>query len=308
MLWIKIKRIVKSGAINFWRGGIVTLAWVMITVATLFVMGSLIFLGATLKSTLNQIKNKVDVNVYFTRDAPEADILSLKDKLEQLPEVALVEYISREEALADFKAKNADDELLLQVFDVLDDNPLGANLNVKAKDPSQFGSIANFLQEDSSLSGAGISIIDKVNYKQNKIAIDKITAIISSVERLSVIVTLIFFILTIVITFNTIRLAIYSSREEVGVMRLVGASDRYIRGPFVIQGILVGAVSAVVVLLLFLPLTMWVGPLTESFFEVINLFDYYISNFWQMSLILLTSGILLSGASSYLAVRKYIKF
>jgi len=90
MLWIKIKRIVKSGAINFWRGGIVTLAWVMITVATLFVMGSLIFLGATLKSTLNQIKNKVDVNVYFTRDAPEADILSLKDKLEQLPEVALV--------------------------------------------------------------------------------------------------------------------------------------------------------------------------------------------------------------------------
>src|SRR3989344_1929284 len=308
MLWIKIKRIVKSGAINFWRGGIVTLAWAMITVATLFVMGALIFLGATLKSTLNQIKNKVDVNVYFTRDAPEADILSLKDKLEQLPEVALVEYISREEALADFKAKNADDELLLQVFDVLDDNPLGANLNVKAKDPSQFGSIANFLQEDSSLSGAGISIIDKVNYKQNKIAIDKITAIISSVERLSVIVTLIFFILTIVITFNTIRLAIYSSREEVGVMRLVGASDRYIRGPFVIQGILVGAVSAVVVLLLFLPLTMWVGPLTESFFEVINLFDYYISNFWQMSLILLTSGILLSGASSYLAVRKYIKF
>ena len=105
MLWIKIKRIVKSGAINFWRGGIVTLAWVMITVATLFVMGSLIFLGATLKSTLNQIKNKVDVNVYFTRDAPEADILSLKDKLEQLPEVALVEYISREEALADFKER-----------------------------------------------------------------------------------------------------------------------------------------------------------------------------------------------------------
>lgn len=308
MFWLNTKRIIRSGATNFRRGGIVTLASVLIMTATLFVMGSLIFLGATLKSTLSQIKEKVDINVYFVTEASEENVLSVKEKLEQLPEVAFVEYVSREQAIENFKVRHADDQLLLQALNELNDNPLGANLNIKAKEPSQFESIANFLENDSSLSSNGISIIDKVNYAQNKAAIDKLTGIIDSVEKLSFITALIFIVLSIIITFNTIRLAIYSAREEVGVMRLVGASDKYIRGPFVVQGILVGFVSTIAVLFLFFPLTAWLGPQTESFFSGINIFDYYLSNFGQMFLILLLSGVALGGVSSYLAVRKYIKF
>lgn len=285
-----------------------SLSSILVMIVTLFVIGSTIFSGVILESTLNQIKDKVDINVYFLTSAGEQDILNMKNKLEQLSEVAPpVVYVSREEALENFKKRHENDEFTLQALDELGENPLGATLNIKAKDPSQYESIAQFLQSKNALSAGGSTIIDKVNYYQNKEAIDRLTSIITSANRLGFLLTIFLIVISVLITFNTLRLVIYMSRDEISVMRLVGASTRYIRGPFFVAGAIYGFISAILTLILFYPLTLWLGGTTESFFVGLNIFKYYTANFGQIFLIIVGSGVAIGSISSYLAVRKYLK-
>lgn len=307
MLWTKVKRVTKAGFVNFWRNGFVSFASVLIMVVTLFVLGSVVFLGAVLESSLLQLQNKVDINVYFMTDAPESDILNLKTSLEALPEVSSVEYMTREDALADFRERHADDQTILGALEELDDNPLGAVFNIKAKETSQYEAVAEFLESGEALGAGDQTIIQKINYYDNKIVIEKLSDIINSTERLGFALSLVLIFLSLIITFNTIRLAIYTAREEISVMRLVGASNRYVRAPFVVEGVMYGVTAAIIVLILFYPLTLWVGPMTERFFGSINVFDYYLSHFGQMFLIIIASGIVLGALSSYLAVRRYLK-
>ncbi len=307
MTWTKIKRVVRAGFFSFWRNGFVSLSSILVMMVTLFVIGATIFSGVILRSTLDQIRDKVDINVYFVTSAPEDQILSMKKSLEQLPEVLLpVVYVSREEALETFKARHENDEFTLQALDELGENPLGATLNIKAKDPSQYESIAQFLGNQGS-SVQGTSIIDKVNYYQNKEAIDRLTHIINSANKLGFALTLLLIGISILITFNTLRLVIYMSRDEISVMRLVGASKSYIRGPFFVAGAIYGFISAILTLILFYPITLWLGTTTQNFFVGLNIFSYYISNFGEIFLIIAGSGILIGSISSYLAVRKYLK-
>ncbi len=308
MAWTKIKRVVTAGFFSFWRNGFVSLASILVMMVTLFVIGALIFSGAILKSTLNEIKDKVDINVYLVTGAQESDILQLKKNLEQLPQVAPpVVYVSQDQALADFKKRHENDQFTLQALDELGTNPLGATLNIRAKDPSQYESIAQFLQSPSALSANGTNIIDKVNYYQNKDAIDRLTHIIDSANRLGFILTVFLIIISTLITFNTLRLVIYMSREEISVMRLVGASRGYIRGPFFVAGAMYGFIAAILTLIIFYPLTLWLGNTTANFFIGFNVFHYYTGNFGQIFLILVGSGIIIGSISSWLATRKYLK-
>ena len=266
MIWINVKRIIKSGFVSFWRNGVVSFASILVMIMTLFVLGSILFVNATLNASLTQIRDKVDINVYFVTNAPEDDILAIKNSLETLPEVANVKYVSREQALAEFILRHENDQLTLQALEELGENPLGANLNIKAKETSQYEGIAVFLESENALSTLDDTpIIDKVNYLQNKNAIDKLTKIVDSAEKFGFIVMTILIISSIIISFNTIRLAIYTSKDEISVMKLVGASNSYIRGPFVFEGIMYGVVAGIVTLILFYPLTIWLGPLTENF-------------------------------------------
>jgi cell division transport system permease protein len=303
----KLKRVVRTGLFNFWRSGYVSLASTLVMVITLSTIVSVIFLGSILDSTLNEIRNKVDVNVYFIPSTAESDILSLKQRLESLPEVSSIEYITSDQALENFKRRHENDQITLQALEELGQNPLGATLNIKAKEPSQYQGIADFLSQESILSKDGSPIVDKVNYQQNKVAIERLSKIIDSSDKLGNIITLILIVVSILITLNTIRLAIYISKEEISVMQLVGASKNYIRGPFIISGILYGVISGIITLLLFLPVTYWLGNLTQNFFIGLNIFDYYISNLFSIILIVLGSGIAIGAVSSFFAVRKYLK-
>ncbi|MBA3732973.1 ABC transporter permease [Patescibacteria group bacterium] len=306
MLWIKLKRVIRSGFFGFWRNGFVSLSSILVMLVTLFVIGTTIFSGAILKSTLAEIRDKVDINVYFVTTANENDILAMKSNLEKLPEVMPpVTYVSKEEALAAFKLRHQNDQFTLQSLDELGQNPLGATLNIKAKDPSQYESIAQFLDGQNAADGS--SIIEKVNYYQNKDAIDRLTHIINSANRLAMLLTIFLIIISILITFNTLRLVIYMSRDEIAVMRLVGASAGYIRGPFFIAGAIYGFISAIIALILFYPITIWLGSTTADFFVGFNIFHYYTANFGQIFLIIVGSGIAIGSISSYLAVRKYLK-
>lgn len=302
---ILFKRIIKSGFKNFKRNGLISWAAILVTTITLSVITTIILLQAVLHFSLNQIKDKVDVTIYFNVGASEEKIMTLKSSLEKLPEVASISYTSSEEALKLFRDRHSKDYPTIQALDEIKDNPLGGYLNIKAKEVSQYETIANFLKSDSiSVSGSG-SIIDKVNYHQNKLVIDRLNAIISGAQKLGFLITLLLIAISLVITFNTIRLTIFISKEEIGVMRLVGASKMRVRGPFMIEGAIYGMVATIITMVLFWPATIWLGRNMTDFLGL-NLYDYYTSNLFQIFIIILLSGVLLGMISSVLAVRRYL--
>ena len=307
MFITKIKRVFRAGLTNFWRNGFVSLSSMVVLFIALFIITSLIFMSAVMKFSLEEIKNKVDINVYFTATAQESDILSLKKSIETISEVASVTYTSSDEALANFKERHKDDALTLQALDELRTNPLTASLSIKAKEPSQYEGIAKFLGGEDPSSPSNNPIVEKVNYYQNKVVIDKLTKITDAVNTAGFWLAMIFLVISIIITFNTVRLAIFISKDEISVMRLVGASGRYVKGPFVVSGILYGIVSATLVIAVFFGLTYWIGSLSRNYFVGLDLFDFYLKNFGQIFLIVFGSGIALGAISSYLAVRKYLK-
>ncbi|TSC68518.1 MAG: membrane protein of unknown function [Parcubacteria group bacterium Gr01-1014_56] len=309
MNWLDTKRIFRAGLLDFWRNGFVSFASVLMMVFTLFVIGLAMFTGVVLGSTLEEFRNKADMNVYFTTDAPEANILALRDSLITLPQVESVAYFSREEALAAFRERHQNDQLTLQALEELGQNPLGAVLNIKAKDISQYELIANFLRGQQALGEGEPQIIEKINYydEGHRRAIDLLAQYTNTAQLIALVMVGFFVLMTVAISFNTLRLAIYSSRDEIQVMRLVGAGRTYIRAPFVVEGVLYGLIAAVITLLLLYPLAWWLGNSTESFFGGVNVFTYFITHFLLFFAVITGSGVALGAVASFLAVRRYLK-
>ena len=307
MSWMIIKRVLMGGAKNFARGGAVSAATVLIMTVTLGIIGSLIFLSALLSYTLDIVKDKVDVSVYFVTTASESEILEVKDQLEKLPQVANVGYTSASEALTAFRGRHANDQLTLQALDELGGNPLDASLEIQAKDPSQYESIVKFLEASPALSSDGTSIVDRINYAQNKDVIDRLSLAIRATREIGFAVIILFAVASILIAFATVRLAIYTAKEEISVMRLVGASNTYIQGPFIVTGIITGIIAATLVLLLLWPATWYAGTKTAGWFGGFDLATYYSSHFPLIFYILMLSGIGLGAVASVLAIRRYLK-
>ena len=301
----ELKRIIKSGFINFQRGGSVSFASVLVVTITLSVIATILFFQAVLYFSLDLIKNKVDVTIYFNVGAPENKIMSLKESLLKLAEVKDVSFSSAEDNVKKFRELHANDYSTIAALDEIGSNPLGATLNIRTKEISQYEDIANFLKSDNALASNSSDIINHSNYHNNKLVIDRLHTMISGAQKLGFLLTLFLIISSIIITFNTIRLTIFISKEEIGVMRLVGASKMRVRGPFMIEGVIYCIIATIVTLIIFWPITAWFGyNMTE--FLGLNLYSYYFSNFFQIFAIILFSGILLGVISSALAVRKYL--
>ncbi len=258
-MWTGIKRIVRSGFVGFWRNAFVSIAAIFVMTVALFVVGGTMMIDKLLEVSLDNIQDKVDINVYFVVDAQQPDIDTLKTSLEALPDVEEVTFTSREQALAEFRERHQNDETIMQGLDELGDNPLGASLSIRARETSQYEGIAQFLSDQQALEDPQRPLIDEVNFVKNKEAIDKLTGIIDAVDRSTFVAMVVLVAASVFITFNTIRLAIYTSREEISVMRLVGASNSFIRGPFMLQGIMYGVAAGVLALLILYPNLRYVG-------------------------------------------------
>lgn len=304
MIILNIKRIIQAGFIGFWRSSYVSIASVLVLTVTLFVIGALMLSAAFLESTLTSIQERVDISVSFKLDAPEAEIKALQTSLELLPEVSQVTYTSREQELADFQVRHRDNSLLVQSLNEVG-NPFGARLSILATDPSQYEVISRFLEKNNQDSVLGEPIIDQISFKRD--IIDKLFGLISTSRTVGLFISVLLICLSILVTFTTISLAIYISREEISVMRLVGADNFYIRGPFLVQGMIAGIISSFIAITLLYPSVIWVRNTTVNVYGGINLVSYFIDNFAKVFLTLLVSGIILGIISSFLAVRKYLK-
>lgn len=306
MIWINVKRIMKTGFVSFWRNGVVSLSAILVMIITLMILSAVIFSSALLEHSLVSLENKVDININLLPEASEDSIERIRGDLESLPQIESVELLTRQEVLDNFIANNQDEQTTLSALELLDDNPFGVSLKVRAVDLDQYEVINKFLTDNYAI-GTTNSLIDDVNFSEKEKVIDRLKSIISAGEKFGAIVTIIFIVLSILITLNTIRLAIYISRDEIKVMKLVGAHQNYISGPFVVAGAIYGIVSGIIVLILLYPITFYIGESSAQAFFGLNLFGYYLDNFGQIFLIILFSGILIGSISSGLAINRYLK-
>lgn len=301
------KRILGAGFTGFYRNRTVSLSSILILTITLCIIAAFYFFRAVFDYTLVQVRNKVDVRIYFTSDASEEQVSDIRARLLGLPQVSTVSYTSKENALEQFKESHKGDQLTLQALDELGENPFGASLSILAKDPTLYEEIAKQLQDGSPVLGGKEEYVDKINYYQLRESITHLNSIIGWVNTVGVWLSVIFIVMSCMIVYNTVRLAIFVFRDEIAVMKLVGASNMYIRGPFIVEATLYALVATATTLAIFWPLTIWVTKKTVLFFEGMNFFSYYLAHFFELALLLLGSGALLAVISSILAVRKYLK-
>ena len=267
----------------------------------------LLFLGLlavqfTASQIVASLQEKIDISAYFTPDATEDQILQLKSELQSLGEVASIAYISREQALADFKEHHAQDQLIQESLAQLDFNPLAASLNIKAKDSAQYASIVQFL-ENNKFRG----VIDKIDFYENKGVIERIQNISGGIRDWGLAATLILAVIAVLVTFNTIRLTIFNQKQEIEIMRLVGASNWHIRGPYLVEGGLYGLFAALAALAIFYPVVFFVSDKISSFAPDINLSSYFFGGIAQIFLLVIVLGIFLGVTSSFIAIRKHLK-
>lgn len=298
---VMLTRIIKYGWQAFIRNG-----WLSVSTIGIMILAAIVFEGLVLfnvvgKTTIGTLQEKIDISIYFKSNAAEDYILNIKKSLESLDEVKSVEYVSAEAALAEFKNKHADDPALGQAIEELDTNPLLASLNVKAKDPRQYKSIASYL-EAKTLKDQ----IEKITYAQNQVVIERLIGLIDTLRNGGIALTIFLSILAVVVTFNTIRLAIFSASEQIGIMRLVGASNSFIRGPFVVEGIVYGFVAAIVSFIIVIPLINFLAPFLHNFIPEADLASYFSTNYLSLFLYQLLFCVGLGIISSFVAVRKYL--
>lgn len=305
MFWVTLRRVIKGGWKNFKRNGVVSSAAVLVTAITLSVVTASFLLHALLTSTIATLQDRVDIAIFFSVDAPEDRILNLKSTLEKLPEVATVKYVSADEQVLAFRNRHSDDYLTLQALDELGENPFGGTMVITAKDSTQYEAIANVLEGDTQIARDNAEIIERINFAQNKAVIDRLNRMITAVRQYGFGIIILLSFVSIVIMYTTIRLTLFTMREEIGVMRLVGASNPFIRGPFLVEGILYGFFAWLLTMAIF-----FLGSyfLSDRIFALTNVdpFSYLLSNFLAVPGLVLLIGVGLGVISSVLAMRRYL--
>jgi len=295
-------RLIKYGFQTFWRQRLLTVATMVVILLALLVFEGLIISSVVGKTALNAIQDKIDISVYFEINTPEDEILRIKRELEGVEEVKEVEYISRDAAYQRFQERHAEDETITQALEELEENPLSASLNIKAKNPEEYATVANYLE-----SIVSDELVENITYNQNQAVIDRLGALIRVSRQVGLLVAVFLTVVAVLVSFNTILLGIYSNRDEIAVMRLVGASNLYIRGPFVVMGIIYGVITSLLSVLLTAPVIFLSSPYVGLFIPEMDLGGYYVSHLLSLIMYQLAFGIGIGIISSFIAIRRYLK-
>ena len=277
-------------------------ATIFILTVAILLASSLFLSGRVSQFLIDSLESKADISVYFQEIALEEDILQVQEEMAKMPEVKELVYISKDRALEEFKERYADNPVLMDSIRELGGNPFLASLRIQAKESDQYQAVAGYL-DNLNLT----DIIEKVDYSQRQNVIERIFSITSFLGKTGILFSLILIAIAILITFNTIKLAIYNFQEEVKIQRLVGASNWFIRGPFLAQGAIAGIISALISLLVLFFIAWLFSPKVQVFLPDLNIFKMFWSNFGFILFIQLATGIALGSISSLIAIRKYLK-
>lgn len=301
-MFTSLRRIIKAGWKNFSKNIALSLATILVMTMVISLTTLLFLLKPASEILISEFQDKVDISIYFKKDILSEEIAGVRAEISKISEVKNVEYVSKEQALEKFVARHKDDPVLMESLTEVGENPFLASLNIKAWQASQYEQVTNFLE-----TGPFKNLIDKVDYYQRKPIIEKVFSLTAGINKAGIFFTLVLGVIAILVAFNTIRIAIYNSSQEISIMRLVGASNWFIRGPFLIQGILVGLIAALVTLFITFGICYGFDSKIKVIAPQVSIFSLFLSNFWTLILIQLVTGVGLGVASSLIAVRKYLK-
>jgi cell division transport system permease protein len=304
---ITFSRIIRTGVTNFVRNAWLSIAAMAVMIITLTIVLFSVVTNATFSNTIAQITSKIDVSVYLKDSAQPAQVQGLISDLRGLPNVAGVTYLDKLQALEAYKQQNAGNTQLLSAINATD-NPIPATIRVKPHDLNKIPEIQKALEQKRFGP-----LIDQISYNgDRKAAIDKIAHATNLVKRAGIVAVAVFGIISVLIIFNTIQMAIFNRRDELTIMRLLGASTSYIRGPFVVEAITYGVISALVSILLihslFVASSSALQATSLGLLDINYAATYFNSHFVQLLIMQLVLGILIGAASSTVATRRYLKF
>jgi cell division transport system permease protein len=302
MFSISFKRIIKSGWLDFKRNSGLSLATVFILVMTISLVTALFLSRHTFDFMIDSFSEKVDMAVYFNEDPSADDVMNIQRELSALPEVKNLQYISKEEALQKFVDRHGSEQVIMQSLEEVGGNPLLPSLTIKAWETTQYAAISEFLGTASFKN-----LISKVDYSEKKPAIDKLYSLTSSISISGWFLSAVLALVAVLLAFNTVRMAIYNAKDEIQTMKLVGASDWFIRGPFLVQGVAAGALAVLISFVIFGVALIFVSPELDIIVPGLHLSSYFFTHFWLVLLVQLTAGVGLGACASLLAIRKYLK-
>ena len=306
MVGTQIKRAFYLGLVNVVRNSFVSFSVIFVMTVSLFIVGFSLLFGQVMNDVTEELRDKVDVTAYFVTDTPEEQIFVFRDRLDALSQVQEVFYVSQETSLEEYRKRHENDPDILHGLDILEDNPFRARLSIRAQQSGDFESIVRFLQNEDILSDNPTTVIDKIDYYENRQVIMRLSSVVDTATLLTWLVIALLIFISCIIVFNIIRLIIYLSREEIKVMRLIGAEDWYIRAPFLVSGGIYGFVGSILATVFLYPISYWLSPAVERFFEGQGLFSYYLSEFFMLVLILTALGVFVGIFSSYFSTHRYL--
>ncbi|MET0773086.1 MAG: permease-like cell division protein FtsX [Candidatus Limnocylindrales bacterium] len=286
----------RQGLEGLWRNRVMSLAATVTMVMMLVLLASLVIVLSGLQAGVAFVESKVEIRAELAEGVVQERVDTLTAQLQVLPEVASVTYVSKDEALAEFQQERADrgDPPITGYTS----NPFPARLSIRLVDPRQAAQVMGLLD---AVKG---SVVSRVLDDQG--TIDRLVSVTATLRTIGVAVLLLVGFAVLLIVVNTIRMALMSRAQEIEIMRLVGASDQFVRWPFVVEGLLVGLAGAVVTLLLLLLAS---GPISEVARAIVG----QVPVGWGGSLMLqvvtlvLVAGLGLGGVGAWISVRAYLR-
>lgn len=270
---------------------------------TLLIISLFLMMALGINKTTDKIKAKMDITVYFKDSATTDEISNLQQVLASRSDVKQVRYISKEEAFQIWE-ETQKNERVKEIARKMEQNPFPRSLAIKANNPENLNQIADYLATDQYES-----IVHKISYEETKTIIDRLLSLTAFTNKVGWLFSGIFIIISIIVILNTIRLAIYSRKEEVEIMRLVGASNSFIRLPFVVEGTLYGISACFFAMLLlwigYLAITPLIGQLGTG--AVLEAKIFFVSHLLSIFLLQFFIGVTVGIGASLFSIRRYLQ-
>jgi cell division transport system permease protein len=306
--FITLGRIIQTGVINFIRNISIAIAAMAVMIVTLTILMLSIVINSTFSNTIAQITSKIDVSVYL-KDSDTAEQTSqLISQIKQLPDTSSVQYLDKAQVLKQYEAQNTgNQQLALAITET--SNPLPATIHIKPKNLNQLSSVKTFLSKPtvSALQS------DPPSYSGSlQQAIDNITHATDILREIGLIAIIVFGLISALIIFNTLQMAIFNRRDEIQIMRLLGASTSYIRGPFVVESMIYGFLSAILSIVIvnsvFITASSTLQATTLGLLDINYATNYFDNHFWLFLTMQIIIGIMIGAISATIATRRYLKF